>query len=140
MALNDVYRYAIKAVEQEIEHLQAVKADILKEMAKFDKAGSAPADNAPRRRGRRKKAVELKKAPKRKKMGRPRKVRHAVCQADIVRILTDAKGPLTPFGITELLEEELSIKVKEKQVKAVLDSGEGSKFYLTDDSKWGLTL
>jgi len=75
-----------------------------------------------------------------KKRGRPKKVRHAVCQADIVKVLEKTKTPLTVFGITEFLETELSITVTEKRVKAVLESGEGSKFFPTDDGRWGLAL
>jgi hypothetical protein len=150
MGLSDVYHYAIKAVDQEIERLRAIRADILKE--KEMAVGNKPEAVGPEQRlgqaklgappapppGPKSRVVRECKSPA-KKRGRPRKVRHAVCQADIVKVL-EAKGPSTAFGIKDLLERELSIEVTEKRVKDVLESGEGSKFFPTDDGKWGLTL
>ena len=157
----EMHRLVIKAIEREIKNLQ----DLWDELVRAEQPPDGGAAKPPGQKGGKPEAVgpgqRLRQAklgvppapppgpksrviredkPPTKKRGRPRKVRHAVCQADIVKVLDKIKAPLTAFGIMELLETELSITVTEERVKAVLESGEGSKFFPTDDGKWGLAL
>ena len=147
--LREVRGVIAGVIDEEVEGLLAMKAELLRDRALGDK----PEAVGPEQRldqtklgvppapppGPKSRVIREDKPPA-KKRGRPRKVRHAVCQADIVKVLEKTKTPLTVFGITEFLEMELGFSVTEERVKAVLESGEGSKFFPTDDGKWGLAL